>query len=305
MKYIYPDYMDAFRCIADKCRHSCCVGWEIDIDSESAARFLSVGGRLGEKLKSSISVTPTPHFILDRDERCPFLEKNGLCELILALGEDCLCDICAEHPRFYNEFDGRLEYGIGMCCEEAVRLLVGGKAPVRLICTADDSGSGDETPPLIALRDDILSRLNGAGSFTERMADTLSLAGRRPFSFSPAAAAEFYLGLERMDESWTVLLGEMSRHASAPALNERLDDIRYTRMAHYFIFRHFASAEDHDDAADTLVFAFLAVMTVCFLEQLGHAEDALRLFSAEIEYSDENVALIKEAIRHGQLITYN
>lgn len=69
--------MDAFRCIADKCRHSCCAGWEIDIDSESAARFLSVGGKLGEKLKSSISVTPTPHFILGKDERCPFLEKTG------------------------------------------------------------------------------------------------------------------------------------------------------------------------------------------------------------------------------------
>ena len=36
MKIIAPNYYPAFRCIADKCRHSCCIGWEIDIDPTPA-----------------------------------------------------------------------------------------------------------------------------------------------------------------------------------------------------------------------------------------------------------------------------
>ena len=35
MKLIAPDYYNKFSCIADKCRHSCCVGWEIDIDENT------------------------------------------------------------------------------------------------------------------------------------------------------------------------------------------------------------------------------------------------------------------------------
>lgn len=304
MKYVYPDYADEFRCIADKCRHSCCIGWEIDIDGESMARFSSVGGCMGEKLRRNIAREPEPHFILGKDERCPFLKESGLCELIIELGEDSLCDICREHPRFYNEFDTRLEYGIGMCCEEAARLLTCGKEPVRLLCVSDGDECEEETNPLIALRDTVLTLLNGAGTFEERMAAIMQRVGRAAFSFSPSAAADFYLGLERMDDSWTALLSEMGGYDSVPTLFESLDDIKYTRIAHYFVFRHFASAEDPDDAADILAFAFLSTMIVCFLDLLGHSEDALRLYSAEIEYSDENIALIKAAIRSGKMITY-
>ena len=44
---IYPDFYDAFRCTADRCRHTCCRGWEIDIDAETAARYRALPGVLG------------------------------------------------------------------------------------------------------------------------------------------------------------------------------------------------------------------------------------------------------------------
>ena len=305
MKYIYPDYYDSFHCIASDCTHSCCVGWEIDIDPDSMERFLKVPGALGEKLKKNISSDGEPHFILGERERCPFLNESGLCELILALGEDCLCDICAEHPRFYNELPGRVEYGVGMCCEEAVRLLVSGKEPVKLLLEEEDDDGGEdeeEFSELTRLRDTILSLLNSPGAFMSRMEKILSLAGKRFVCFSPREIAEFYLALERMDEGWTVLLEEMKKFFSAPELFDALDDIRYTRIAHYFIFRHFLSARTKAEAAELLVFAFLSTMTVCFLDHLGYAEDALRLYSAEIEYSDENIGRITEAAESSKLV---
>ena len=36
MQNAYPDYYPLFHCIADRCRHNCCIGWEIDIDSRTA-----------------------------------------------------------------------------------------------------------------------------------------------------------------------------------------------------------------------------------------------------------------------------
>ena len=301
MKYIRPDYCDDFHCIASACRHSCCIGWEIDIDPDSAERFSKVGGRIGEKLRKSISYESEPHFILDEKEHCPFLKGNGLCELIIELGEDSLCDICAEHPRFYNESPGRVEYGVGMCCEEAVRLLLSGKEPVKLLTECD--GAEDEEPSeLIVLRDKMLTILNGAGTFTERTEKLLMLVGRKIFRFSPSKIAGFYLGLERMDADWTELLNEMKSFPSDPALNDRLNNVRYTRIAHYFIFRHIASAENAEKAGALLVFALLSTMIVSFLDSLGYSEDALRLYSAEIEYSDENIGRITKAIENTGLL---
>ena len=38
MTLIYPATADAFRCIADACRHTCCKGWEIDIDPDTRVK---------------------------------------------------------------------------------------------------------------------------------------------------------------------------------------------------------------------------------------------------------------------------
>ena len=48
MKRIAPNYYPAFRCIADQCRHNCCIGWEIDVDDDTLAYYQSIDGALGE-----------------------------------------------------------------------------------------------------------------------------------------------------------------------------------------------------------------------------------------------------------------
>ena len=64
MIYAYPEYYKDFACIAGDCRHSCCIGWEIDIDEATAEKYRCCGGVLGERMQRGIDwQTDPPHFI--------------------------------------------------------------------------------------------------------------------------------------------------------------------------------------------------------------------------------------------------
>ena len=289
MLYVRPDFYDEFRCLADACRHSCCVGWEIDVDAESLAYYKNIDVELGRELRESIALTPTPHFRLAEGERCPFLRGDGLCRLILALGEDSLCDICALHPRFFNDYPGREEAGLGLCCEEAARLLTAGEGHLRLVTESDGEEEAEPTP-LLRLRDEIFAVLSDdALSLTERMRRGMQRLNRPLAAFHADEAARFFLTLERMDPAWTALLQKLDAGGEA-APEPRLSTLRYARVAEYLVYRHFASAETPERAAGLLQFCFYAVRLIAALED--YSGEALRLFSAEIEYSDENVEKI-------------
>jgi len=44
MKLSAPKYYGSFKCIADKCQNSCCVGWEIDLDPITLDKYSSLSG---------------------------------------------------------------------------------------------------------------------------------------------------------------------------------------------------------------------------------------------------------------------
>ena len=119
-----PDFYDRFQCIASRCTDTCCVGWEIDIDEASLEAYNKVAGAFGERLRANIE---DGHFKLLPHDRCPFLDKDNLCEVYQNLGEDALCDICTEHPRFVEVFGDIMERGSGFavkkphaCCLKAM-----------------------------------------------------------------------------------------------------------------------------------------------------------------------------------------
>lgn len=116
-----PNFYTKFHCIADKCTDSCCIGWEIDIDPKTFSKYKTVPGEFGKKLKANIC---DGHFILQPGNRCPFLNEQGLCDVYKNLGANALGDICREHPRFVEVYGDIMEKGVGLCCEEAARLLL-------------------------------------------------------------------------------------------------------------------------------------------------------------------------------------
>ena len=124
MKLYAPAYYQKFACIADRCQHSCCIGWEIDVDEDTLAFYQELDGDYAEEIRNSIAQEDVPHFVLDAHDRCPHLDSQGLCRIIKAFGDGALCDICREHPRFYHRTPHGMEVGLGLSCEAACRLVL-------------------------------------------------------------------------------------------------------------------------------------------------------------------------------------
>ena len=161
MKILVPDYYSKFRCIAGRCRHTCCKGWEIDVDEESLPRFLN-----DTFISPHVELSDTPHIRLEEDEKCPFLRADGLCEMIVRSGEKSLCQICRDHPRFRNFWTGITEIGLGFVCGTAAELILGWPEKMKLTVLEDDGAEEpvpDDEQWLINLRCDLLEKITDTG----------------------------------------------------------------------------------------------------------------------------------------------
>ena len=306
MKWIVPDIYPDFVCIADLCRHSCCVGWEIDIDPVTLARYRTVKGALGHRLKAGVEEDKDgAHFRLDSAERCPFLNERNLCDLILAGAP--LCQICTDHPRFRNFFADRTEIGLGLCCEAAARLTLQKTEPMRLVVLRDDGADDkpdEEEQRLLALRAEDIALLQCRSMpLSQRMDAMLARRGTALPRRALSQWAAVYLSLERLDEAWTERLEALTKAKDRSALPESALDTPLEQLAVYLLYRHLPGALEDGDYGGRLAFAALSVQLLRGLLAIKQAESTLddlvelaRLYSSEIEYSDENLAALLDAL---------
>ena len=311
MKTFVPSYYRQFACIAGACRHSCCIGWEIDIDPESLGRYQRMGGELGERLHSNINREgETACFRLKgKEERCPFLNEDGLCDLILTQGEGILCQICTDHPRFRSFFTGRTEIGLGLCCEAAGRLILGWKEPIRLEI-ADDDGK-EETPEpqeraLLSLRERLFAvAQNRSLKVEERVEQLLAFAGASAEDFDWSEWADFLLSLERLDEAWTKALEQLrGAPACIPPLSQWQTEMEQLLVV--LLYRHLPGALEDGDLRGhllLLVLLWLIAAKLCDMQKADALDDLVeicRLCSSELEYSEENIReILDELNRRG------
>ena len=278
--HVQPDFYDRFRCRAAACRHSCCKGWEIDIDENTLDLYRNLSGTWREKMDAAIVCDEYgAHFRLTEEERCPFLQQDGLCELIRALGEDALCDICALHPRFY-ELAGAYELaGLGLSCEAVCNLLLSEEGELTLRC--------EETGEKIAFST-LLKTLGceeRAGAL--RFVPTEDLKG-------------MLLRLEQteaIDTAWPEELRSVREAVKTGSLPEIPTGPRYDRMLQYVLYRSIEHAETFgwravlDYARESI--SFVALQDALF----GTDPEHLRRWSEQIEYSTENVELLLQVLK--------
>lgn len=308
MKLIAPDTYPLFHCIADKCRHSCCIGWEIDVDSDKREMYRSVPGAFGERLNAAIADgDEVSSFRLGPDERCPMLNENGLCDLITELGEGALCQICADHPRFRNYFADQTEIGLGLCCEEAARLILSREEPMELI-TLEDDGGGEERPlpeqAVLSMRDLLIAIMQDRRmSVTARLQCLLDAAQTEMPLRMIGEWAEIYRELERLNPAWDAALESLAALPETPP--DELDTA-FEQFGVYLLYRHYPGMMEDGDSAGRVKFVVLSVtmlMCLCAAHAQRHGTCTLadciefaRMYSAEIEYSEDNMAALLDAV---------
>ena len=303
MKIIAPDYYKDFKCIADKCRHSCCIGWEIDIDHISLEKYLAENSSLGNKLSGNIIIDEYPHFKLTDDERCPFLNSNNLCELILEKGEDFLCQICTDHPRFKNFIGNRMEIGLGICCEAAAAIILTKKEKTRLITTAEDNNDLSSFEELVLdMRQKALLIITDRNMTVEKRVEKLI----RDFEIlfpqkNYSQWADFFLSLERLDPLWEkeILKLNIKENENFPVLEF---EIPFEQLLVYFIYRHLPLSQGEIDIKAQLAYSVLAYKIICRIlsasenPTMAALLELSSLYSSEIEYSEENTDKILELL---------
>ena len=316
-----PQYYPAFRCIASACRHTCCVGWEIDVDETALARFDALarsGGPFADRLKAAIDrEADPPCFILDEQERCPFLNANGLCDLITAYGEAALCQICTDHPRFRRVLPDRVELGLGLCCEAAAELILSQEQPMTIIQLppADAArepnadASLEELDPvtetLLRAREAILTVLTDRDRpLSDRIRHVLTALDIHLPIRAYADWAEFLSDMERLDPAWDdcmEALATLGDGADCMQAHEWDNDASAPceHLLTYFLYRYLANQDERVAfglSPTTLIrtrtaFAVLATALIRAVAQTSNLPlaEAARQFSSEIEYSEENL----------------
>lgn len=316
----FPTFYRDFKCIANSCTDSCCIGWEIDIDSATYGKYRL----MPESFQKNIAVCDgVAHFVLTQDERCPFLQKDGLCKIILEHSEDMLCDICREHPRFYEWYGNYKDAGVGLCCEEAVRLLLESEKPLEYESVETQEISDDDTPEDICksvfeLRKSLFSIINDRSlTLSDRIERCFLKIGAKDV-IAPCSADELFAEcveiakeMSPFDELWEkyiLRLEALDFQEVKERINKALSEnqIRYEKSLSYFVFRHFIKACFDGDLLSH--FKFAVIMTI--LEMLidcvnGDLLFNTRYLSKQIEYSEENIDALTDECCFNALISEN
>ena len=294
MKLYAPKYYKDFVCIADRCRHSCCIGWEIDVDSDTLEKYAALTEGYGKRIWESIEdMDGCPHFALSEDERCPHLDERGLCRIICEMGEGYLCDICREHPRFYNRSSKGLEAGLGLCCEEACRIILSSDEYAEMILLGEEEGEECFSDfDSSAFRNEIYSVLSDKKiPYAERIKLIYEKFGVSPASVDDSRWREVLSFVELLCEEHRDLFSLYSSDIETPSETENILE----RALAYFVYRHTGAAEDEQELHASLGFALFCERLLASIAKGGtDIYEAARIISEELEYSEDNTDAVKE-----------
>lgn len=294
MKLYAPTYYKKFKCIADRCEHSCCIGWEIDIDQDTLAKYKSLKNGYGATIMDSISLEETPHFQLCAGDRCPHLDEHGLCKIILGVGEDYLSVICREHPRFYN-FTSVAEVGLGISCPEAA----------RLVLSSPDFAEMEEVGEVATEPDDVAfdgrAERSKVYAILQDTADGYITALDQIYRAYSIDAGE--------DDQWLKIIDSLEylnadhkelflQYSSELRPEGEEQDAYLKHFLAYLIYRHCTEAIGMEDFCARLSFCLFCERLLASLicaqgaNTLQEVATLASILSEEIEYSDDNTGAL-------------
>jgi lysine-N-methylase len=116
---------DKFKCIADKCKFTCCGGWDVSVDAETYNKWKKdKSTQILNNIKMKKSGKSISYFIdKENHESCPFLDIQGLCEIVKNHGEEYISSTCHKFPRVENKFGDKREFSLSCACPEVVEII--------------------------------------------------------------------------------------------------------------------------------------------------------------------------------------
>lgn len=300
-----------FKCTSSACSDNCCIGWEIGIDKKTLDFYKGVKD---EKVKNNIDFKSSS-IIMKKDGRCPFLNENNLCDIILKYGEENISYICTHHPRFYNDFGDFTEFGYGLCCEEACRLLFTGD----VLC--ETGNRKDE--PLFLLREKLFLIINDKKiglkekiySFLDFICEAdevlflnedleVFIKNYRPeIDLKEKNSIEPILKIlkntEPIDNKWTEYIDKviLKKEDIEKNIDKVSDNEKYVKLFYYYIFRYFLKESEYDIIERGKFIIFLVLSNIIFdvysylLNENKYLTNSVVL-SKQLEYSQDNIDYI-------------
>jgi len=280
MKVMTPHYYKDFRCIAGACTDTCCAGWDVDVDKNSYKYYKTVKGAFGKRLKSVMVPSQDGEctFTLKEGGRCPFLNDDNLCDLYIELGEDKLCETCAEFPRFINDYGNIREIGIAPSCKTAGELMFSYKDELTFDTVEDNS---------------LTLEPNDIDAYTY-----MHLRQARIVAFGIISDRDISI-FERLTDDSGLAAVMKTYHAGSEAFAHE-----YEQLAMYYVYRYMLDAVNDYDILLKAKNAVIGILAVDIMAAANQASgcmpdftmrvDIAHLYSRQFEHSYYNYEIYRE-----------
>ncbi len=321
IRVFVPTYFDKFSCIAGRCPDTCCIGWEVDIDPDTACKYRTISGSVGDKIKNHLTVDESgcEIFTLCEGDRCPFLDNHSLCEIQLVAGEQYLSKTCRLFPRFFDDFGNIREMGLGFGCPEAARIMLEDNDPFGLKLFEECADDGEEIDreflsALIRLRAEIIDVLEKDDQdFKQKVKSVLCLA--RDFQ-QQLDGEDFYDEYHhRNPETLFSILENMEfiKDQRKEFIRKCKDSpkntgvfVLYQRdfeiLLKYYVFRYLLKSTYDYDVLTKVKYGVFACAVIgriyayCGCPDFDTRVKIMYSYSKEVEYSDINMDLLDEVL---------
>lgn len=309
----YPTYYKNFKCIANDCTDTCCVDWQVIVDKDTACFYNTLNTEFGEKIRSKMYCDQDNDVVFENENnRCPFLNSNNLCDIYINVGEEHLCHTCTMFPRFYETFGATKEMGLSLSCPVANDLILNDTnfnfdTDFNEDLPEINDLDADEFMTLKSVRDKILSYIKTDAPLKVKLNTISSLA----FTLKDVFVNKDFDKLEdfqiknienHLHFDFTVLtrLEYLTQEGKETFFNlnfnlENKYNQKFNNILFYYIYRYLLKSVYTNDFSETLLFAVFSVEVISSLFNInGDLSVASRLYSKEIEHSQNNLNSIKE-----------
>jgi lysine-N-methylase len=204
-----------------------------------------------------------------------------------------------------------MERGLGLCCEEAARLLLASDGPLTFTteeCNEPEDELDDDDREIrdevLYAREQIFATLaDNSLTFQEKLHNVFRYTDENPFA--PLENAKAYLEhlakTESFGPAWDEALARIKAKIDAVQDARALEDqglfseTESTQLLAYLIYRHYAKCLFEGREQGKLLFAlFFWNVARFFTKELGGKIGAIKILSRQLEYCEENMELIEK-----------